>query len=574
MSESESRALHADPDLQDRVQRLIFGRMGLIFLLLLAYWWRTAGHYALMDAPEARPLTREDELLLFFSITLGLSAIYYAALRFAGPHLWQARVQFVIDMALITWLVWRTGDLISPYITLYIVLISVAGFFLGKTETLVLSIGCAVAFTLLAVMASQGLIFSQSGEQPGMRVAQIIGVNNIAILLVGLLAARLSERRRMQEQLKHTEESFADLHILHERIVESIGTGLVTTDLSGRIYAFNAAAERISRIPAADAIGRNVLEIFGEGPRTALEKCISESESGINGPAEFEAVFAPSKGNRTEVIAACAVVPLVGRSGRRNGLIVTFQDVTHLKALEETVRRSDRLAAVGRMAAGLAHELRNPLGSMSSALQFLQQRNGNAEGDASLMKVVLQESDRLNAIITSFLAFARPSDNGHSGSGNAPLNLTDAVRDCLMLLEHSPDVTDEHMLEFLPPTQPVVINANEPQIKQVIWNLARNAIEAMPDGGRLTVDLKGEGDDALLTFSDTGSGIDDRIREHLFEPFTSGRGGLGLGLSIVHTIIEDHGGSIDLRSAPGSGTRVTVALPIKKEIAHAHFAYS
>src|SRR5690606_30507100 len=112
------------------------------------------------------------------------------------------------------------------------------------------------------------------------------------------------------------------------------------------------------------------------------------------------------------------------------------------------------------------------------------------------------------------------------------------------------------------------------QIKQVIWNLARNAIEAMPDGGRLTIELKGAGDDALLTFSDSGPGIDDRVREHLFEPFISGRGGLGLGLSIVHTIIEDHGGRIDVKSTPGSGTRVKVALPKKKEIANAHSAYS
>jgi two-component system, NtrC family, sensor histidine kinase PilS len=573
MGESESRALGADNELYDRVRRLIIGRLGLIFLLLLAYWWRTAGYFALMEATEGRPLTREDELLLFFSVTLGLTAVYYAALRFAGHHLWQARLQFVIDLALITWLVWRTGDLISPYITLYIVLISVAGFFLGKTETLVLSIGCALAFTVLAVMTSQGMIFSQSGEQPAMRVAQIIGVNNIAILLVGLLAARLSERRRIQEQLKHTEESFADLHILHERIVESIGTGLATTDLSGRIYSFNAAAERISGIAAADAIGRNVLEIFGNDARRTLRKCLADAEAGDPGSAEFETVFPARNGARPGVTAACAVFPLIGKGGERNGLIVTFQDVTHMKALEETVRRSDRLAAVGRMAAGLAHELRNPLGSMSSALQFLQERNGQA-GDEDLMKVVLQESDRLNAIITSFLAFARPSDNGQSGSGIAPLNLGQAIKDCLMLLEHSPDVTPEHDFEFVQPDQPVVIDANEPQIKQVIWNLTRNAIEAMPQGGLVKVELAGVDRKALLTFSDTGPGIDESVREHLFEPFISGRGGLGLGLSIVHTIVEDHNGRVDVKSTPGAGTRVTVTLPIAKEIANAHFAYS
>jgi two-component system sensor histidine kinase PilS (NtrC family) len=556
-----------DPVVREKMQRLIIGRVALISMLLAANWMRTGALEAVAGRAGAAGADGEGNLFVFFGLTMVLSAGYLMAVRFAGGLLWQARIQFLFDAVLITWLVWRTGDLISPYITLYIVLISVAGFFLSKTETLVLAIGCSALFTALSTLVAQDVLWSISGEQPAMRVVQIVGVNNVAILLVGLLSARLAERRRISEQLRHTEESFADLHILHERIVESIGSGLVTTDLDGRIYAFNRAAEKISGIPAAEAIGSYLPEIFGEGVRRPVRQCLRPGGESRVSPAEFEANFAKRNGQKPHyVTAAFSVVPLLGKTGETTGLIMTFNDITHLKALEATVRRSDRLAAVGRMAAGLAHELRNPIGSMSSALQFLQDRgegNGHRPAeDTALMKVVLNESDRLNSIITSFLAFARPAANGLAAEGHAAFDLGAAIGDCIALIRHSPDVCDRHLFKFDPPAEPLAITGNETQLKQVMWNLARNAIEAMPEGGRLSVALEDAGRKRIrMIFTDTGRGIDEEIREHLFEPFTSGRGGTGLGLSIVHTIVEDHGGRIDVESDPGKGTRIAVELP-------------
>jgi two-component system, NtrC family, sensor histidine kinase PilS len=534
---------------REKAVRLIVGRVALVLLLLLANFWRTGGF------PDLTTHENPDGLLLLFAITFALSIVYIAALRWGAAPLWQVRVQFAVDIVSITWLVVNTGDIISPYVTLYVVLISVAGFFLGKTETLVLAINCAIAFTTLSVLSANDLVNSAAGDQPAARVVQIVGVNDVAILLVGLLAARLSERRRLSEELKHSEESFADLHVLHERIVESVGSGLVTTDMSGRIYTFNRAAEVITGLRAADAIGKRVTELFGSGVQSKVEQCLEGVRTGARWETQFDAGFQNGSGP-PRVQAACTVVPLLGKSGSTTGLIVMLHDVTQMRALEETVRRSDRLAAVGRMAAGLAHEIRNPLGSMSSALQFLQERSARPADEANLMDVVLRESDRMNNIITNFLAFARPAALGNERK-NELIDVQAALNDCLSLIRHSPDVTDGHRFK-IGADQDLFIKGDETQLKQVCWNLARNAIQAMPDGGVLSVRAFSEGDEIVVIFQDTGVGMDRDMLERLFEPFVSGSGGAGLGLSIVHRIVQEHGGRISVESEPGFGTKIRV----------------
>ena len=540
-----------EPSLKTKAHRLVFGRVGFMLFLLMANLWRSTG------TSESTSSESPDGLVIAFTLTACVSVIYLTGVRFAPRILDQIRVQFVVDLALITWLVWQTGDIISPYVTLYIVLISVAGFFFGKAETLYFAIGCALAFGVLSGLTGQDILRSGSGDQPPSRILQIVGVNVVAILLVGLLAARLSERRKLSEELKYAEEMFANLNLLHERIVESIGTGLVTTDLVGRIYAFNRSAAEITAIRPGDAIGKNIFDIFGSEIRERVCHLLDPDNRQEFDAVHFEWDFARNDGT-SSIAVLCSIVPLTGRSGQTNGLIMTFQDVTKMRVLEETVRRSDRLAAVGRMAAGLAHEIRNSLGSMSSALQFLQERAGPQTDDSKLMDVVLRESDRMNAIITNFLAYARPSKNG-SGTHREKVDVAAALNDCLALIKHSPETTPEHKFSLDMPDEPAQILADETQLKQVFWNLARNSIQAMPDGGTLSVRLAhAPGNRILIEFADTGSGMSEEMLEHVFEPFISGSGGTGLGLSIVYKIVSDHGGTIDIQSAPGDGTRVSM----------------
>lgn len=552
MVTGQAKAEPADPAIYEKAIRLIVGRIALVLLLLIANFWRTGG------LPDLVADENPDGLLLLFSFTFALSLVYFALLRFAPSALWQVRTQFAIDIVTITWLTWETGDIISPYVTLYIVLISVAGFFLGKTETLMLALVCALAFTTISILASSGILFSVAGEQPVPRVVQIVGVNIIAILLVGLLAARLSERRRLSEDLKHSEQSFADLHLLHERIVESIGSGLITTDLSGRIYAFNRAAEKITNMTSSDVIGKSVTEIFGKDLSEKVKDCLAAAQNGAGEAAYFESGFQNGSGP-PRVRAACSVVPLLGKTGSMTGLIVTLQDVTDLRTLEESVRRSDRLAAVGRMAAGLAHEIRNPLGSMSSALQFLQESSARPEAETKLMDVVLRESDRLNNIISNFLAFARPA--AHSFKANTEvIDVSSSLGDCVSLIRHSPEAAAGHRFNVSIDPQ-LRIEGEETQLKQVCWNLARNAIQAMPDGGDLSISAFAENGNVIILFEDSGIGMTREMLDRLFEPFVSGSGGTGLGLSIVHRIVQEHAGRISVESSPGKGTRVKVEFP-------------
>ena len=541
-----------DLPLRTKAVRLVLGRVAFLLLLLMANLWRSSG----VSSTESNEAS--DGLVMAFALTAGLSIVYYVSLLYVPRIIDQVRIQFFVDLVLITWLVWLTGDIISPYVTLYIVLISVSGFFLSRAETLYLAIACAVIFTLLSGLTAQNLIFSGSGDQPAPRILQIVGVNIVAILLVGLLAARLSERRKLSADLRHTEEMFANLHVLHERIVESIGTGLVTTDLVGRIYAFNRSAEEISGRKASDVIGRNIFDIVGEEIRERVAHLLDRE--GVRGfdPVHFETRFKKSGSNEI-VTATCSIVPLTGRSGQTNGLIATFQDVTEVRLLEEEVRRSDRLTAVGRMAAGLAHEIRNPLGSMSSALQFLQERSGPTSDDGRLMDVVLRESERMNSIISNFLAFARPASSNGTAPHRDELDVGSALTDCLALIEHSPEAGERHKFKLELPDLPVKMLADETQLKQVCWNLARNAIQAMPDGGTLRVRLAhAPSRRFLIEFADDGIGMNAEMLERVFEPFTSGSGGTGLGLSIVYKIVNDHGGTIDIQSNPGKGTRITM----------------
>src|SRR5687767_10976643 len=407
--------LPQEPERLVRIQRLIFGRLTLIFLLLLASWWWTGSY--LNKAPDKFPTS----LFLFFLVSITLTGVYHLVAYFRRNHRAQKRVQLFVDILLISWLVWETGDINSPYTSLYIVLICLSGFLLSKTDSLAIAISSAACFIAISVLTGQVFVYSIGGEVAPSRFVQTVAFNTVAILFVGLLAARIGERKRIAEQLRRSEESFADLNILHERIIQSISTGLITTDLEGTIYGFNRAAESISGFPEPDVIGRSLLTIFGETIRGKVDICLGAVQTAEFSSEHFEAELPGRAGEKVTV--ACSISPLFLRTGEVSGLIITLQDITQVRALEESLRRADRLAAVGRLAAGLAHEIRNPLGSLSSSLQFLRKRSPEGSDEASLIDVVLRESERLNGIITNFLSYARPPADALQSRANDPTDI-------------------------------------------------------------------------------------------------------------------------------------------------------
>ena len=528
---------------------LIFGRLAVtIFIVLVRVIWISG---------------RNDEAwtqaLATLLIVCGLTLVYSLAHRISRTLPFQARLQFALDIILVTWLNWTTDVIHSPYIALYIVIIAAASLFLGPRDAIVTSLGCAVAFTAsaLAVLAGYGTHSPRLLDVGSSQTIQTVGLFDLAFLVVGLLSARLAERQsRSDVRLIAATQSLASLRALHERIVESIKSGVVTTDLEGRIYTFNEAAEEITGYKRQDVHGQDASIFFGE-----INEIIAGSldiHSTQSSP-RFEADCLTADGLRLRL--GFTISPLFSEAGDTTGTVITFQDLTHIRALEETSRRQDRLAAIGRMAASIAHEIRNPLAAMRGSIQMLRADMANDSSQTELMEIILRESDRLNRIISDFLSYARPRSINQS-----KVNAGELLQQTFMLLRHSAEINPSHSIEEQVPANPTLINADSEQLQQVFWNLSRNALQAMPTGGTLRATVHKNSNERLrITFSDTGRGMAPEQVEHLFEPFSSTTGGTGLGLSIVYQIIRDHGGTINVRSREGLGTTITIELPTNKD---------
>jgi two-component system sensor histidine kinase PilS (NtrC family) len=542
----------SDGTLGGKLWWLIVGRLGAAVLLLVAsaLWTREQ-----LGDPGQGPWRGT---LPIFIVVVALSLCYAVALRFTGRLQLQAGIQLFADVSLVTWLVWATGDVNSPYTVLYVIIIAVSGFLLGPRASLITSVGCAAVFTTISLAAATGWLPRVTHlplESSLVKTVQTIGLNDVAFFIVGLLAARLAERQsRYDVELTATTQTLANLRALHERIVESIRSGVITTDLQGRIYTFNTAAEEITGYKSSDVRGQEATIFFGRLDER-IQDSLRAATAGEPSP-RFEADCLASDGLHLRL--GFGISPLFSEAGETTGLVITFQDLTDVRAMEETSRRQDRLAAVGRVSAGIAHEIRNPLAAMRGAIQVLRSEMDTDSSQAELMEIILRESDRLNNIIADFLTYARPRMGAFT-----TVDLREPLRETFTLLRHSPEIRDGHTLEEELPDEPMMANADVAQLKQVFWNLARNATQAMPEGGTLRAEMRRTSAGRLrITLTDTGHGMSPQQVEHLFEPFSSSTtGGTGLGLSIVYQIVRDHGGTINVRSREGQGTAITIELP-------------
>lgn len=530
---------------------LIVGRLLVALLLfVVGLIWNRAGD-------TQQPISKSLVLLVIVS---GLTIAYSLILRLSTNSLLQAKVQITVDILLITWLVWNSDVIQSPYIALYIVVIAVSSLFLTARDAVVTSVGCALAFTFCALaLTGFGSHSPRLLDGSLSQTIQSVGMFDIAFLVVGLLSARLAERQsRSDVRLAQATQSLANLRALHERIVESIRSGVVTTDLEGHIYTFNLAAEEITGYSQETVRGKDASIFFGE-LSGRIDDSLQAVEAGEASP-RFETDCLTPEGLRLRL--GFSLSPLFSESNETTGIVITFQDLTQVRALEETSRRQDRLAAIGRMAASIAHEIRNPLAAMRGSIQMLRSEMDEDSSQTELMEIILRESDRLNRIITDFLSYARPRSLTPTR-----VNVGDLLHQTFALLKHSPEILEsQEVIEQLP-EQPLFADADEGQLKQVFWNLARNALQAMPNGGTLTAKLEKNLHNRLrISFADTGRGMTPDQVEHLFEPFSSTTGGTGLGLSIVYQIIRDHGGTINVRSREAQGTTITVELPAANSV--------
>ncbi len=533
-----------------RLWWLIIGRAAVALLVLFAGAVWARGTFA-SNRPES--LHSIKPLVI---VIIALTLLYSAAHVIWKSYLLQARFQFFADVLLVTWLVWITGAVRSPYTALYIVVISAASWFIGARGALITSIGSAAAFNTCALLLLNGVapVSSLRPEESLPAVLQTMGLADVSFFVVGLLAAKLAERQLHSDvQLAVATRSLADLRALHERIVESIRSGLITTDLEGQIYTFNAAAEEITGYSAEEVRGKHASMFFGDITRQISDSMEAAAEGKVS--PRFEVDSLTQSGFMLHL--GFSVAPLSLESGEKTGFVITFQDLTDVRVMEETARRQDRLAAVGRLAASIAHEIRNPLAAMRGSIQMLRLEFKEDSDHAQLMEIILRESDRLNKIVTDYLNYARPRP-----ASMEKVDVCEVIRETLKLLRNSPELSDGHTLNEDLPAESLIVKGDAEQLKQVCWNVARNALQSMPNGGQFSVSAdRTDARRVHINFKDSGCGMSPEQVERLFEPFTSTTGGTGLGMSIVYQIIRDHSGTINVRSREGKGTTISVELP-------------
>jgi two-component system, NtrC family, sensor histidine kinase PilS len=483
---------------------------------------------------------------LFISTILfwySLSLFYILLLSFWQEHRLQAALQVLTDVLLVTLVVHETGGWDSSLNFLYPLVIIVATVLLPRVWA---GLVAALAFILYGTVLElnyYGLIPSYCTTHPGLKSLQsIIFVNLFAFLAVAYLAGLLTHKlRQVGVQLKDASGALENLQALHENVIHSISSGLITTGLDGRITLVNAAALRLLERTAAELLGAPVHQLFLD-PLPLVEA--------QHGEVRFDP---PTKFRKTLRVRVSALsVPEKGDLG----YVYVFDDLTEIRRLEREVRMQDRLAAVGRLAAAIAHEIRNPLTSIAGSVSMLSGLPEMNEDHRRLLDIVTRESQRLNAIITDFLAYSRTKKYQFDR-----VDLIRLVEDTLTLMDHrmSAEKTGiEIKRRFVPEAW---VLADGDKLKQVFWNLCENAVRAMKGGGTLTAAVESLADDWQVSFIDTGMGMTPQQIEKIFEPFQSNfEGGTGLGLAIVYQIVQAHEGKVWARSKPGQGTTFVLRL--------------
>ena len=503
----------------------------------------------------------------FFNITtVVLTAAYFGLWWSRRRPSWQLYLQIGADLWLTTLLVAHTRGIESPFVSFYLLIIIYSSLTLGRNGAMIGAALCAVLYSGVISTTQLGLISFGPPRIESETLAFRISFHALGFFSVAFLGTYLSVRLyAVKEQLEAKTDSVKHLEKLNERIVSCIRSGLITTNLGGTITVFNSAAEEITEKKSSDVLETPVQSVIGEELWLKIQ-----SVDPLKDLRPLRHEFWVTMADGEKRFWGFSVSPLMGKEGRLFGYIIAFQDLTEIQRLGEEIRLKEKMAAIGRMAAGIAHEIRNPLTSIRGSAEVLRSRLTLQERDARLMDIMLRESDRLNKFVEDFLCFARPGKQPkHS------VELVSLLRDTSTLLENNPEVRKMHSIILRPEIAQIAIHGNPDQLKQVFWNLSQNALRAMPEGGTLTIQIATAQDGgARITFQDTGIGMTREEKENLFQPFHSGfKTGTGLGLSIVFQIMDDHKGRISYESEKGRGTTVSLYLPPQEpasKSAHVH----
>jgi two-component system sensor histidine kinase PilS (NtrC family) len=494
--------------------------------------------------------------------TYFLTIIYTAFLSRVRSISFFTSLQLIIDLIFETALITVTGGIESPFPFLYIITIISASVFFYRRGGVVAAATATFLFgTLINLQSAQLAPFSGAPILLGNKeILYVLFLYMIVFFTIGIVSGRLSEK------LREKEIGYSELRVFHEDIVQSIASGLITTDLGGRITSFNRSASEITGFHPDEAIGAVWWNLLNWGEIQNRYRDLA-----MAGVAQrFEGEIRNKRGERC--LLGVTISQLRNERGEQMGIIGTFQDLTQLRDLEEEMGKKDRLAMIGEMAAGMAHEIRNPLASLSGSIEVLRSELRLTDENLKLMDIAVKEAERLNAIITQFLLYAKPAPPRRKRT-----NLHALLSETVQLLQNNLEYNERVEVILNVDPNPLMVFIDPDQMRQVFWNLSMNAFQAMPDGGKLTIstrryDSKRNRPASILTsgvqiiFQDTGEGIRKEDLPKIFYPFfTTKSSGSGLGLSIVQRVIEEHFGTIEVKSDRGAIFIITIPLDERGE---------
>ena len=537
-----------------RLSLFIFARIVVTFLLLASTIVLNLQDPKAIDDFTYSGMVR----LMAFSFLFSVGSYFFVKIqqyRFFVTYL-----QTIWDLLFVTVLLLFTGGVTSPYSFLYLLSIMNAGVLLGRREALYTASLCGILygsiidFQYFGLLETLGLSRSAAQFLGPRHIFYNIFLNLMGFYLTAFITGYMSGMARESEKaLREKTVDYDELERLSTMIVSNVESGLMTITSEGNVRVFNRYAEELTGKSQAEVYDVALKDVFPD-----MSGIVEKLDSVANG--EFEC---SSFADRTMILGYTAV-PFTDLHGNSAGVIVNFKDLTTIKRMEEALKRADRLATLGELSARMAHEIRNPLAAMGGAVQLLAEHGSIMDNDQRLLTIIMREADRLNELISDFLAYAKPASPRRER-----FELRELVEDIRILIDSDQRFTDMNITNSVPAH--LTISADPNQLRQILINLLHNAAEATEQKGNVVVDafFQLSGADgfkrtpaAVITVTDNGPGMSEESMAHLFEPFwTTKPEGTGLGLAIIYRIVETHGGRIKAEPAPDGGCRFVITLP-------------
>lgn len=542
-----------------RLQLLMFLRVTLVSLLL--------GVAIIIQVRETKTFFGEivNAHYSLIAAVYFLTFLYVIAFRYVRNLTRFAYVQILLDTILITAIIHTTGGIESMFSLLYLLSIISGSIILYRRGGLMVASFSIILYGALLDLNYYGLINSMGSyslypqDYQSDEVFYRILVNGAAFYVVSFLTSFLSEQSlRSETALKAKQKDMADLEMLNENIIQSISSGLVAVDEYRKIIVFNKGAEGLFDVESTDAIRRDVYEVI---------PFIQPYLEGKN-PNKFNQIVYQG-GDRKQIDLLLNISSLTDQDGNKKGKVLFFQDMTHMREMEREVKRMEDLAMLGELSAAIAHEIRNPLASISGSIQVLDDSLSREDSliNERLMDIISREIDRLNHMVSDFLQFARPQSKEVE-----KFDLNQLIGETLYIFQNSQSWSSNLEVEkkF---SGPLEMGSDPQQLKQVLWNILLNASEGMPKGGVIRVSTErvngfdgsgGSTESVKIKVEDNGSGINPKVIKDMFKPFsTTKKGGSGLGLAIVRRIVDGLEGEVSGQNLTGGGAAITIVLPLQ-----------